>query len=234
MDYVFVASKKSSGKVFHLPDCKYVVEKSKDELVGFYTYMDGFQNEHRACKCCLPVLTQYMKEQREFARLTFCYHMTYKYVADYIEVVTAYSRWRILWDTKDGLVLYHRNEFERRGVKYEIPGYHRQKVLCDTLVGYFWYIRKHDIYRLSHPIESKRPLSVPVKSGENFAPKQKESKILKNSYGKKYDLKPKPVSHSSSKAARKKAQKKEREAARKRTLELLGIVDYTTLKAKVG
>lgn len=153
---MYVYSKRNHRKIIHTQYCRYIQNRSKDDLGYFYNKYDAFSKGFRLCKYCSRIGKLYMKQQK--AVTEFCAEKNYSISLDndVLNIITPFSKWKTTF-SKNGnkLKLYHRNSiYSLNNNKKHISDYHQQCFFNADLLIVLDYIYNHDKYRLNHPYES--------------------------------------------------------------------------------
>lgn len=179
---MFCYSKNSSKKIIHMDACYQMKRIAASDRGSFKTLEEAYKDGYRLCRCCNPLAKQYRKER--VALSAFCQsHQTIScfFHDQFIQVVTYYSKWRIVYSPKEkAFLLYHKNSFERKKANQQpVPGYHLQKVKQDTLLAYLKCIVDHEQYRKQNPIPPRMPQEgpPPPKGSKRYKEQQKQAKL---------------------------------------------------------
>ena len=169
-------SKNSRTKVIHNENCRHLGHIKKENLKGVDMLSD--KNDYRVCKHCANLNSQYEVEKAKIKSVCREKGISVKLMGSYLDINTIYDQWRVIFDRKKGLQLYHKNSmgFISKG---PFPDYHRQKMHAKSLLACMNYIEKHDDYRQNNPLGFKPNKKKPVKGSRrwNSMEKRKEKKI---------------------------------------------------------
>lgn len=75
---------------------------------------------------------------------------------DCLDIESLEDRWKIYLDDRKGrMYLFHKNVWYPEDDSLPFPGYHRQMVYADTVLGYLNYIVSHDLFRKGCPLKER-------------------------------------------------------------------------------
>ncbi len=174
-------SRNSRRRILHSPGCRYIKNVETGSVGAFETLSEAYGQGYRLCRCCSSLRRQYRKELAElmdFSRknaLCFC-------IGDRaLQLNTPGSKWRMVpvGDGR-GFRLYHKNSLHPADSDGSpIPGYHLQRVLRSSIIGYCKYIVAHDSYRMANPLHiPPQPSPPPRKGTKRYRKQQKKQKRL--------------------------------------------------------
>ncbi len=150
---------KSSNKIVHTMDCRYVKMIPEKNRKLFRTYKNASEAGYIQCKYCAPILKYLDREEQELTRYCRANGLFYSFNRNdgSIDVVSRSGKWKIIINGKKQFIwLYHKNVNGAWPDDF-IPGYHSQRTRSSSLMGYMRYIVEHDRYRVENPLyESQR------------------------------------------------------------------------------
>ncbi len=150
------------SKTVHLEGCGHIRHTDKAKIGTFPNLTKAISCGYRLCKHCNLMQKRYHTEKGSIFDFCQQYGFAYRQSDRIATVTTALSKWKIvLNDAGDGLKLYHRNTFDKKGSTSMISNYHYQHATYDTIGGFLDYIFWHDIYRKNHPLEGYKKANVP-------------------------------------------------------------------------
>lgn len=173
-------SRNSRRRILHSPDCRHIKNVEIDSVGTFETLSEAYGQGYRLCRRCSCLRRRYGKELTalmDFSRknaLCFC-------ISDrFLQLNTPSSRWRLApAEDGRGLCLYHKNSLRPTDDDSPVPGYHLQRVLRSSIVGYCKYIVAHDSYRMANPLHiPPQPSPPPRKGTKRYRKQQKQQKRL--------------------------------------------------------
>lgn len=173
---MFYYSIESKAKVVHYEDCRNLKNIKRENLRSFDDIKEFRNSEYRICSCCSPITERLKKEQS--ALESFCQENGLLYFINNgnLHIRTCHSKWKVLVsDNKDVLELHHKNTFEKE-CNTSVPGYHRQKCISDSIIGYMVYITNHEHYRMYNPVPVFVKKEPPIKGTKRWNKQQKATK----------------------------------------------------------
>ena len=172
---MYYYSKKSKRKIIHTENCFY----TKNSDVGvFETITEAYDAGYRLCKHCSLLRKSYRGELKEILDFSRKNGMSVFVNNRSINISSIDSKWKIVVDDKNEMVLYHKNEFVTdRDHLSMIDGYHLQgDVKKDSITDYLKYIVDHDHFRLIYPLyipRVKKEKSPPKKGTKRYKSAQR-------------------------------------------------------------
>ena len=149
---------KSDNKIAHSRDCRYVKLIPEKNRKYFGNRRSAREAGYGYCKCCAYIMQYVRKEKKALDDYSQATGLTYSFNRQdgSLDIKSRSDEWKIVVRGKDETIrLYHKNQLDL-GEESGIPGYHMQKVLKGTVLGYLDYIVKHDVFRERNPFGQSR------------------------------------------------------------------------------
>lgn len=181
--------KNSEKKIIHTINCFHIQNTDIENTGWFESLSEAYEYGYRLCKHCNPLFKYYKKEQKSV--LDFCRKngMSIHLSNRSISVTSIKSKWKIVLDKKNKIVLYHKNDFVTdKDYLSEVDGYHLQgDVRKKSIVEYLKYIIEHDSYRRMNPlyIPDKRKTTPPKKGTKRYKKEQEKKARQQHRYAVK-------------------------------------------------
>ena len=147
-----------NSKRVHNINCRYVKRMSESGKMTFATYKEARLSGYEPCKYCVSIRKYLKREKKQIEEYCKPYgiHFFLNQSDASVEALSKSGKWKIVVDdeTQD-LLLYH---YSNGTLKQSdvIPGYHRQNVKRNKLLGYLKYIYQHDKFREAHPLYTRQ------------------------------------------------------------------------------
>lgn len=175
---MYYYSKNSSKKIIHINKCYHLNCVDYSVVGHFDTLSEAYSQGYRLCKHCNPLLKHYKAEMNAIINLSRVKGLSVYPGNKSISIFSIISRWKITLNDNNDLVLYHKNDFEKRKDSLsEINGYHLQSdIKKNSIIAYLNYIIRHDAYRRENPltIYSKTPTPPPRKGTKRYKKTQRK------------------------------------------------------------
>ena len=147
-------SGKSSNKIVHYKDCRYVKMIPAKNKKHFLSLEEATEDGYVQCKYCARIRKYINKEMKEMTSFCESKGIDYRFnpIDGSIDIESKLDKWKIIVSgAYDYIWLYHKNStcYEAEGT---MPGYHSQNVCCTSLMGYMDYIARHDRFRRANPL----------------------------------------------------------------------------------
>lgn len=173
---MFYYSVKSKNKVVHYQGCRHLKNIKEENLRSFESVNDIRSSDYRICSCCSPIAERLKNEQEELQKFCQKEGLSYFVSKGILHIRTYNSKWKILFSNKRNVLeLHHENSFEKEHSN-SVPGYHRQKCISDSIIGYMKYIVNHEHYRMYNPILPNIKTEPPKKGSKRWNKQQKAIK----------------------------------------------------------
>jgi len=149
---------RSRNKIAHTLSCRYVKMIPDKNRRYFYNRREITESGYGYCKYCAPILKFIKREKKDLDNYSRATGLSYSFdPADgSLNVISRTDTWKIIVNGRMSFIwLYHKNYFDAEEESM-IPGYHFQSVRKSTILGYFEYIARHDIFRELNPLDEKK------------------------------------------------------------------------------
>ncbi len=145
---------KSKNKIVHRPDCRYMKIIPTRNRKEFATFNEAEQEGYIQCKYCAGIIRLLRAEAKNIRKYCVLNGIIYDFNTKdgALDLISHSGKWKIVLERyPDVIGLYHQNNnvIKKNGF---VPGFHKQKARCDSLLGYMEYIVSHDAYRTKNPI----------------------------------------------------------------------------------
>ena len=178
---------KSRNKIVHTQECRYVKMIPDNNKKYYRSLQEASDAGYVQCRYC-AYIKKYLKgnerDLEKYCRLNGVYF--YFNPSDgSIDVISKSGKWKIIVNgQKHYIWLYHKNN---HGCNYEdfVPGYHSQKIRCNTLQGYMDYIIKHDQYREEDPLYENQKHNT-VKGSKKWKKQKKRADRIRRTQSIRY------------------------------------------------
>ena len=145
---VFLYSTRGQEKIVHFSDCKDAERIVAGNLSAFITLKDAELCGYRLCKTCRSIERIVSRQREELERYAAENHLSFTINNGFLNVISRHDEWIIrIEDATGELRLYHHNNGGRhRKEATDLSDYHLQKWFEKSLLKYFEYIVRHDVY----------------------------------------------------------------------------------------
>lgn len=144
--YYSLTSKK---KLFHLASCSCRSYEGASSGAHFFDAAEARNAGYYPCGCCLRIMQQYWIQQEAIQRFCRKSGLVAELRENTVHIVSVSGCWRITAESYgEKTVLYHRStQFRLHPEPSAIAGFHRQPVVCDSILSYLEYIASHDRFK---------------------------------------------------------------------------------------
>ena len=172
---------KSSNKIIHYMDCRYIKMIPTKNRKYFYTMEDASESGYVQCKYCSYIGKYINKEKKMLEH--YCIpngiHYYFNAADGSLDVISHSGKWKIIVNGQRHFIwLYHKNKFGNRPNEL-IPGYHSQSVRRTSLMGYMKYIVDHDRYRDDNPLYERQRHVNTIKGSKKWKKDQKRAERMR-------------------------------------------------------
>ena len=157
---MYIATRYSSRKIFHIPGCHHIVRKNEDDMFSFKDMKTALITGYHPCADCLKQQKQFDGNNKSIRRFAADNNISWDVNDDHIQITSRLSSWKLIREG-DVYRLFHSNNNGLSRIGAEIPGYHDQRVALTTVEEYFKYIASHDEYRKANPSKPTKRKGTP-------------------------------------------------------------------------
>ncbi len=178
---------KSRNKIVHTQECRYVKMMPDNNKKYYRSLQEASDAGYVQCRYC-AYIKKYLKgnerDLEKYCRLNGVYF--YFNPSDgSIDVISKSGKWKIIVNgQKHYIWLYHKNNHGCNSEDF-VPGYHSQKIRCNTLQGYMDYIIKHDQYREEDPLYENQKHNT-VKGSKKWKKQKKRADRIRRTQSIRY------------------------------------------------
>ncbi len=162
---------RSSNRIVHRNDCRYVKMIPVKNRKFFATAEEARAEGYSCCKYCSHIW-RYVEKEKD-ALDAFCSKngLVYSFnrTDGFLDIDSRQDRWKIIVNgKKHHIFLYHRNtKINLKPERTLVPGFHGQKTISPTVLGYLKYISGHDEY-VEELTKAHKKKSKPVKGTKRY------------------------------------------------------------------
>lgn len=160
---------RSSNRIIHRDDCRYVKMIPERNRKYFETAEEARFEGYSCCKYCSGIWKYVAKEKPVLDN--YCEKTGLNYFFNrgdgFLNVYSRHDIWKIIVSgPRNYIFLYHKNT-KNLQEKTMIPGFHSQKAISPTILGYLKYINDHDEY-VGDLMHEKHKKSEPRKGTKRY------------------------------------------------------------------
>ncbi len=162
---------RSSNKIVHRNDCRYVKLIPKKNRKPFSTVEEARREGYSCCKYCSHIWKYVGREKTELDDYCAKNGLSYSFnrTDGFLDIDSRQDRWKVIVNGKrHHIFLYHRNtKISLTPERTLVPGFHSQKAISQTILGYMKYISEHDEY-VEELTKAHKKKSKPVKGTKRY------------------------------------------------------------------
>lgn len=162
---------RSSKRIVHRNDCRYVKMIPEKNRKFFATVEEARAEGYFCCKYCSHVWKYVEKEKGALDDYCSENGLSYRFnrMDGFLDIDSRQDRWKVIVNgKKHHIFLYHRNtKISLKPESSLVSGFHSQKTISPTVLGYMKYISEHDEY-VEKMTRTHKKKSKPIKGTKRY------------------------------------------------------------------